>query len=76
LGLPPKRDIDFSIELMPGVLPISRAPYRMSTPELVEINLQLKEMLEKGHIRPSVSTLGVPDLLVKKEYGTLRLYIE
>jgi hypothetical protein len=46
-GLPPRRDIDFSIELVPGAVPMSRAPYRMSTPELVELKLQLKEMLEK-----------------------------
>jgi hypothetical protein len=47
-GLPPRRDIEFSIELVPGVVPMFRAPYRMSTPELVEIKLQLKEMLDKG----------------------------
>jgi len=38
-GLPPRRDIDFSIEFVPGAVPISRVPYRMSTPELVEIKL-------------------------------------
>jgi hypothetical protein len=42
LGLPPRRDIDFSIELAPGAVPMSRTPYRMSTPELVELKLQLK----------------------------------
>jgi hypothetical protein len=41
LGLPPRRDIDFSIELAPGVVPVSRTPYRMSTPELIEIKLQI-----------------------------------
>jgi hypothetical protein len=50
LGLPLRRDIDFSIELTPGVIPASRTPYRMSTPELVEIKLHLKEMMEKGYI--------------------------
>jgi hypothetical protein len=50
LGLPLRRDIDFSIELAPGVVPTSRMPYRMSTPELVEIKLQLKEMMEKVYI--------------------------
>jgi hypothetical protein len=49
-GLPPKRDIDFSIELAPGAVPVSRTPYRMSTPELVELKLQLKEMMDKGYI--------------------------
>jgi hypothetical protein len=55
LGLPPRRDIDFSIELTSGVVPMSRTPYRMSTPELVELKLQLKEMMEKGYIQPNVS---------------------
>jgi hypothetical protein len=49
-GLPLRRDIDLSIELTPGVVPVSRTPYRMSTPELVELKLQLKEMLDKGYI--------------------------
>ena len=39
LGLPPKRDIDFSINLMPGAAPVSKDPYRMSTPELKELQL-------------------------------------
>jgi hypothetical protein len=42
LGLPLRRDIDFSIELAPGIVPVSRTPYKMSTPELVELKLQLK----------------------------------
>jgi hypothetical protein len=70
-GLPPRRDIDFSLELAPGVVPMSRTPYRMSTPELVEIKLQLKEMMDKGYIRPSVSPWGAPVLFVKKKDGTL-----
>ena len=54
-GLPMRRDIDFSIELAPGVVPVSRTPYRMSTLELVELKLQLKEMMDRGYIWPSVS---------------------
>jgi hypothetical protein len=50
LGLPSKRYIEFSIELTPGVVPASRTPYRMSTPEMVELKLQIKEMMEKGYI--------------------------
>jgi hypothetical protein len=46
-SLPPRRDIEFSIELAPGGVPISRTPYKMSTPKLVELKLQLKEMMEK-----------------------------
>jgi hypothetical protein len=49
-GLPTRQDIDFSIELALGVVPVSRTPYMMSTPELVELKLQLKEMMEKGYI--------------------------
>jgi hypothetical protein len=75
-GLPPKRDLDFSIDLMPGVVPTSKVPYRMSTPELVELKVQLKEMLDKGYIRPSVSPWGAPTLFVKKKDGTLRLCID
>jgi hypothetical protein len=75
-GLPPKRDIDFSINLMPGVAPVSKDPYRMSTPELKELQLQLEEILKKGYIHPSVSPWGAPVLFVKKKDGTLRLCID
>jgi hypothetical protein len=75
-GLPPRRDIDFSIKLVPGAVRMSRTPYTMSTPELVELKLQLKEMWDKGYIRPSVSPWGAPTLFVKKKYVTLRLYID
>jgi hypothetical protein len=74
-GLPLRRDIDFSIELAPGAVPLSRTPYRMSTPELVELKLQLKEMMDKGHIWPNVSPWGAPILFVKKKDITLRLSI-
>ena len=47
-GLPPRIDNYFSIELVPGVVPMSTTPYRMSTLDLVELKLQLKEMLDKG----------------------------
>jgi hypothetical protein len=76
LGLPLRRDIDFSIELAPGVVPVSRMPYQMSTPELVELKLQLKEMMDKGYIRPSMSPWGAPVLFVKNKDGTLRLCID
>jgi hypothetical protein len=71
LGLPPRRDIDFSIELAPGEVPTSRTPYRMSTPKLVELKLQLKDMMAKGYIRPIVSSWGSPVLFVKKKDDTL-----
>jgi hypothetical protein len=75
-GLPPKRDIDFSIYLMPGAALVSKTPYRMSTPEMKELQMQLEELLRKGYIRPIVSPWGAPVLFVKKKDGTLRLCID
>ena len=49
-GLPQKRDIDFTIELVPGIVPVSKAPYRMSTLEMLELKMQLQELLEKKYI--------------------------
>ena len=74
--LPPKRDIDFTIELVPEAAPVSKAPYRMSTPEMLELKMQLQELLEKKYIRLSVSPWGVPVLFVKKKDGTLRFCID
>jgi hypothetical protein len=59
LGFPPKRDIDFSIDLVPGATPMSKNPYRMGTPELKELQMQLEELLKKG-IYAQVCHLGVP----------------
>ena len=50
LGLPPRRDIDFTIELVPGATPVSKTPYRMSTSEMQELKMQLQELLEKKYI--------------------------
>jgi hypothetical protein len=46
--LPPRREIDFFIDLLPGSTPISKAPYRMSLPELTELKIQLQELLDKA----------------------------
>jgi hypothetical protein len=73
--LPLKRDLEFSIDLMPGMVPMLRVPYRMSMPELVEMKMQLKEMMGKGYVKQSVSPWGAPTLFAKKEYGTLILFI-
>ena len=62
LGLPPNRDIDFTIELMPGGALVSKTPYRMSTLEMLELKIQLQELLEKKYIRLSVSPWGAPVL--------------
>eukprot|EP00253_Pinus_taeda_P011610 PITA_11610 len=75
-GLPPKRDIDFTIELIPGATPVSRTPYRMSIPELTELKMQLQELLDNNYIRPSVSPWGAPVLFVRKKDGTLKMCID
>jgi hypothetical protein len=58
--MPPERELEFTIDLKPGTEPIARTPYRMSTPELQELKMQLKELLDLGLIRPSVSPWGAP----------------
>jgi hypothetical protein len=73
---PPKREIDFSIDLLPGSTPISKEPYRMSLPELTKLKIQLQELLDKEYIRPSVSSWDALVLFVKKKDGTLRLCID
>ncbi|GAU44597.1 hypothetical protein TSUD_187870 [Trifolium subterraneum] len=74
--LPPEREVEFGIDLVPGTSPISMAPYHMSASELNELKKQLEELLEKKFIRPSVSPWGAPVLLVKKKEGSMRLCID
>ncbi|KAL2240784.1 UNVERIFIED_CONTAM: Transposon Tf2-12 polyprotein [Sesamum indicum] len=75
-GLPPHREVDFAIETLPGVAPISIAPYRMAPVELHELKKQIEELLGKGFIRPSTSPWGAPVLFVKKKDGSMRLYVD
>ena len=75
-GLPPDREVKFTIDLIPGTEPISIPPYRMAAAELRELKAQLEELLSKGFIRPSISPLGAPVLFVKKKDGSLRLCID
>lgn len=76
LGLPPIKEVEFTIELLPGTAPISIAPYRMASVEMGELKLQLQELLSKGFIRPSASPWGAPVLFVKKKDGSLRMCID
>ena len=73
---PPEREVEFSVDLVPGTRPISMAPYRMSASELAELKSQLEDLLEKNFVRPSVSPWGAPVLLVKKKDGSMRLFID
>ena len=75
-GLPLKRELDFTIEMVLGVVPNSKSPYRMNILELNELKSQLKELIDKKYIRPSVSPRGAPVIFVKKKDGTLRLCID
>ncbi|KAD3640075.1 hypothetical protein E3N88_29298 [Mikania micrantha] len=75
-GVPPDREVEFTIDLVPGAEPISKAPYRMAPTELKELKEQLEELLDLGFIRPSVSPWGAPVLFVKKKDGTMRLCID
>jgi hypothetical protein len=70
-GLPPEREFDFTIELKPGAEPISKTPYRMTALKLCELQMQLKELLDSGLVRPSVSPWGAPIIFVKKKDGSL-----
>ena len=72
-GLPPDREVEFTIDLIPGTEPISIPPYRMDPAELRELKAQLEELLSKGFIRPSISPWGAPVLFVKKKDGSLRI---
>ena len=75
-GLPPEREVEFTIDLIPGTKPISIPPYRMAPAELRELKAQLEELLSKGFIRPSKSPWGAPVLFVKKKDGSLWLYMD
>ena len=74
--VPPEREVEFSIDLVPGTKPVSMAPYRMSASELAELKKQLEDLLDKKFVRPSVSRWGAPVLLVKKKDGSMRLCID
>lgn len=76
IGLPPTRDIDHRIELVPGSTPPSQATYRMSPKELDELKKQLQELSDHGFIQPSKSPYGAPVLFVKKKDGSIRMCID
>ncbi|GJS43029.1 putative reverse transcriptase domain-containing protein [Tanacetum coccineum] len=75
-GLPPPRQVEFRIDLVPGAAPVARAPYRLAPSEMKELSVQLQELLEKGFIRPSSSPWGAPVLFVKKKDGSFRMCID
>ncbi|GJV26821.1 putative nucleotidyltransferase, ribonuclease H [Tanacetum coccineum] len=75
-GIPPDRQVEFRIDLTPGATPIAKTPYRLSPSEMKELMSQLKELLDKGFIRPSSSPWGAPILFVKKKDGSMWMCID
>ena len=75
-GMPPDRELEFAIDLVPGTTPIHKKYYRMPSSELVELKKQLDEMLQKGYIRPNSSPWGSPAIFVDKKDGSLRMCVD
>ncbi|GKC94690.1 putative reverse transcriptase domain-containing protein [Tanacetum coccineum] len=75
-GLPPPRQVEFRIDLVPGAAHVARTPYRLAQSEMKELSVQLQELLEKEFIRPSSSPWGAPVLFVKKKDGSFRMCID
>jgi hypothetical protein len=75
-GMPPDREVEFVIELMPRTAPISKHPYRMPPNELKELKEQLKVLLGKGFIRPSSSPWECPALFMKKKDDSLWMCVD
>nr|ABA94439.1 retrotransposon protein, putative, Ty3-gypsy subclass [Oryza sativa Japonica Group] len=74
--MPPKREIEFRIDLAPGTAPIYKRPYRMAVNELAEVKKQVDEQLQKGYIRPSTSPWGAPVIFVEKRDKTKRMCVD
>ncbi|GJV45508.1 putative reverse transcriptase domain-containing protein, partial [Tanacetum coccineum] len=75
-GLPPTRQMEFKIDLIPGAAPVARAPYRLAPSKMKELSDQLQELSDKGFIRPSSSHWGASVLFVKKKDGSFRMCID
>ncbi|GJZ23829.1 putative reverse transcriptase domain-containing protein [Tanacetum coccineum] len=75
-GIPSSRKVEFQIDLIPGAAPVARAPYRLTPSEMKELSDQLKELSDKGFIRPSSSPWGALVLFVKKKDGSFRMCID
>ncbi|GJS12486.1 putative reverse transcriptase domain-containing protein [Tanacetum coccineum] len=75
-GIPPTRQVEFRIDLVPGATPVAWAPYRLAPSEMKELTEQLYELTDKGFIRPSSSPWGPPVLFVKKKDGSFWMYID
>ncbi|KAK1608773.1 hypothetical protein QYE76_032446 [Lolium multiflorum] len=72
-GMPPDREIEFTIDLIPGTAPIAKAPYKMGPKELKELKEQLDDLEQKGFIQESISPWGSPVIFVDKRDGGRRM---
>ncbi|GKB16252.1 hypothetical protein Tco_0850175 [Tanacetum coccineum] len=75
-GLPPQRQVEFRIDLVPGATPVAKSPYRLAPSEMQELSGQLQELQDKGFIRPNHSLWGAPVLFIKKKDGSFHLRSE
>ncbi|GKD75518.1 putative reverse transcriptase domain-containing protein, partial [Tanacetum coccineum] len=75
-GLPPARQVEFQIDLVPGAAPVARAPYQLAPAEMQELSTQLQELFDRGFIRPSSSPWGAPILFVKEKDGSFQMCID
>ncbi|GKE25783.1 putative reverse transcriptase domain-containing protein, partial [Tanacetum coccineum] len=75
-GLPPSREFEFRIDLIPGAMPVAKSPYRLAPSEMEEFSRQLRELQDKGFIRPSSSPWGAPVLFVNKKDGSFMMCID
>ena len=66
-SIPPEREIDFGIDFLPDTNPISIPPYQMTSTKMKELNAKLKDLLNKGFIRPNIFLWGSPILFVKEK---------
>jgi hypothetical protein len=74
--MPPDKDIEFVIDLIPGTSPIAKRPYRMAAPELAELKKQLGELQRGGFIRPRSSQWGAPVLFVENKDKSMRMCVD
>ncbi|GJV94749.1 putative reverse transcriptase domain-containing protein [Tanacetum coccineum] len=75
-SIPPARQVELQIDLVPGAAPVAQAPYRLAPSEMKELAEQLQELFDKRFIRPNSSPWGSPVLFIKKKYGSFRMCID
>jgi hypothetical protein len=75
-GMPPEREVEFYIDLVPGTAPIAKRPYRMAPTELAELKLKITELQQKWYICLSSSPWGAPVLFVTMKDGSMRMCLD